>query len=153
MKRLTLAFLVSDQAVCLALKKRGFGAGKWNGYGGKLEPNETPEAAVIREIAEESRVHVRPEALEPVAEHEFLYPTGTHFVHVYLVRQWQGDPIETEEMRPQWYDFADIPYQSMWADDIHWLPQVLAGARVKGWVRFDEGGETIAEMAWHELND
>jgi 8-oxo-dGTP diphosphatase/2-hydroxy-dATP diphosphatase len=38
------------------MKKRGFGAGKWNGFGGKVEPGETVEAGAIRELREEANI-------------------------------------------------------------------------------------------------
>ncbi len=47
-KLYTLVFLVDDDRVLLGMKKRGFGAGKWNGFGGKVEPGETIEEAAIR---------------------------------------------------------------------------------------------------------
>jgi len=49
-------------------------------------------------------------------------------------------------MRPQWIALADIPYESMWADDAFWLPKVLAGKRVRG--RFDFGPDN-AMIAQH----
>lgn len=45
----TLALLVKEDRILLALKKRGFAKNKYNGIGGKLNPTETPEAAMIRE--------------------------------------------------------------------------------------------------------
>jgi hypothetical protein len=53
-------------------------------------------------------------------------------------------------MRPQWYEFKDIPYGSMWPDDRFWLPKVLAGKCVKG--RFAFGpGDTILEQHLEEI--
>lgn len=148
MKQLTLAFLLRNDQICLAQKKRGFGIHKWNGYGGKLKPDETPETAVIREIAEESGVRVAVESLEPVAVHEFVFPNETHEVHVFLVREWHGEPVETDEMRPAWYTVDAIPYTEMWADDVHWLPRVLAGERLRGQIQFAADGESIEHMEW-----
>ena len=48
----TLALLINDDEILLALKKRGHGEGKYNGVGGKIKENETPEAAMIRETQE-----------------------------------------------------------------------------------------------------
>lgn len=52
-KVLTLCVLVNDDRVLLGMKKRGFGVGRWNGFGGKLELHETVEEAARREIFEE----------------------------------------------------------------------------------------------------
>ena len=58
-KHLTICFLHDDEKVLLAMKKRGFGEGWWNGYGGKLIEGETPEEAAIRELEEESGIRAK----------------------------------------------------------------------------------------------
>jgi len=152
MKHLTLAFLVTDKAICLALKKRGFGEGLLNGYGGKLEMGESLTQAACREIFEESGVQVDQSALEKVAVHNFIYiKEGEFEVHVYLVKSWQGDPVETDEMKPCWYQFSDIPYKEMWPDDEHWLPRVLAGEKLRGAVWFGSTGKDITKMEFTAL--
>lgn len=149
MKVLTLAYLLKDDAICLAMKKRGFGEGNWNGYGGKVEDGETITAAAVREIVEESGVHVSERDLEEVALVDFIFEDGKHLlVHTYFVRQWEGEPSETEEMKPRWYAFDAIPYDLMWADDIHWLPRALQGEKLRGTVYFNPDGESIKDMSW-----
>lgn len=152
MKTLTLGFLVRDGAICLAMKKRGFGVGKWNGFGGKLEPGEMLVDAMVRELEEECDVRANVHDLELVAEFDFIYvDQGTMNVHAFLIRDWEGEPVETEEMRPQWFTHGEVPYADMWADDEHWLPRVLAGERLRGKVWFNEDGHTIREMEWPTL--
>jgi len=51
-KHLTLLFLIKEDQILLAMKKRGFGMGRFNGVGGKIEPGETIEQAMIRECQE-----------------------------------------------------------------------------------------------------
>jgi len=129
MKQLTLLFLLRDDKVLLAMKKRGFGAGRWNGVGGKLDESETVEQALIRECQEE--IEVTPIVFKKVAEivfHEQHQGSQSSMnVHVFTCIEWNGEPAETEEMAPQWFKISDIPYDDMWADDPYWLPQVLAG--------------------------
>lgn len=152
-KVLTLAFLLKDNEICLAMKKRGFGEGNWNGYGGKVEEGESIRGAAVREINEESGVEVNERDLEEVALVDFIFEDGKHLlVHTYFTRVWQGDPVETEEMRPRWYTFDAIPYDLMWADDIHWLPRALNGEKLRGTVYFNSDGETIKDMEWTPLN-
>lgn len=115
------------------MKKRGFGKGRWNGVGGKLELAETPEQAAVRECQEE--IEVTPENLEKVAEITFdeqhQGKRETLLVHVFTTESWSGEPKETEEMAPKWFKTNSIPYSEMWADDIYWLPKILEGEKLK----------------------
>lgn len=133
MKEATLCFLVRDQTVWLAMKKRGFGKGKYNGYGGKLETGETSEDAMLRELHEETD-GVRATLYEKVADNTYIFPQNPEnnfHVHVYIAKQWNGAPTETDEMKPELFEFTKIPYTSMWHDDPYWLPQVLSGIKLR----------------------
>lgn len=123
----TLLFLVRPGEILLAMKKRGFGKGLWNGVGGKIEPGESIEQAMMRECEEE--IGVRPAVFTKVAIHEFVYQSSDKpvIVHAYLCTEWAGEPHETEEMAPQWFKQSLIPYSAMWEDDQYWLPRVLDG--------------------------
>jgi 8-oxo-dGTP diphosphatase len=126
------------------MKKRGFGAGKWNGVGGKVEPGETPEEAAIRECREE--IGVTPEGLNLMGNLHFAdLPDTEHYCHVYVATDWKGELSETEEMRPQWFAIKDIPYADMWPDDRLWLPELILGNPFKG--SFVIENETIRK--WH----
>lgn len=133
MRQLTVLFLTKDREVLLAMKKRGFGAGRWNGVGGKLEAGETVETAAIRECQEE--INVTPSKLVKVAEivfdEEHLGKRELLHVHVFTSESWKGEPKETEEMSPRWFAKNKIPYAEMWPDDPYWLPQILDGKKVK----------------------
>ncbi len=133
----TLLFLVRDGEILLAMKKRGFGAGHWNGVGGKVDQGESIESAMLRECQEE--ILVTPLNYQQVAIHTFLYSNSPDIeAHAFLCDRWQGTPAETEEMRPQWFSTTAIPYDDMWVDDQFWLPQVLDGKKVKATFSFDD---------------
>jgi len=138
MKKCTLLFLLRDDEILLAMKKRGFGAGRWNGVGGKIEPDETEKQALVRECQEE--IEVTPLDFEKVAVLDFEFPDGIIDMqgNVYFCTKWRGEPQETEEMAPQWYKTTDIPYDEMWQDDIVWLPQVLKGKKLRARFTFDQ---------------
>ena len=145
-KYCTLVFLRREDEVLLAMKKRGFGAGNWNGVGGKIESDETLDEAIVRETQEE--ISVTPLKWEKVAEHDSLMDSDTDspwhmYVHTYICEQWQGEPVESEEMKPQWYPIDNIPLEQMWADDPFWLPQVLAGKKVVGTYTFDRHNQLV----------
>lgn len=149
MRNTTLLFLVkrNDDVVtdiCLAMKKRGFGVGRYNGVGGKVEEGESIEDAVKREAKEEIGVTVRD--MNKSAELTFTFPhkpDWNQLVHVYVTDVWQGNIVETEEMNPVWFTVSDIPYTSMWPDDIFWLPNVLDGNYIKARFSFGEGDVII----------
>ena len=147
MRNTTLLFLIkrSDGTItdiCLAMKKRGFGAGRYNGVGGKLDDGETIEQAVIRETHEEISVNVQEKDLVKVAELGFMFPHRPDFnqlCHVYITESWDNEPIESEEMAPEWFPVSGVPYTTMWPDDILWLPQVIHGNKfVKASFTFGE---------------
>lgn len=148
MQQLTLVYLLKDQQICLGYKKRGFGAGNWNGYGGKVQSGESLEACAVRELKEESRVIASESDLRQVAVLEFLFPDQTHLeVHAYFLDAFVGTPAETEEMRPQWFSVTEIPYDKMWADDMYWLPRALLGETLLGKVWFDDK-QQLLKMEW-----
>ena len=154
MKQTTLCLLVKENEICLAMKKRGFGIDKWNGYGGKIEAGETVERAAVREIKEEIGVEVDESNLQLAAKFIFYFPykpEWDHNVVVFLIRKWQGEPIETEEMRPQWFGFDQIPFESMWPDDRIWLPEVLAGKKLEGEWYFAENGSDFEKYTLIEI--
>jgi mutator protein MutT len=128
MKLVTVLYLTRPGEILLAMKKRGFGKGKWNGTGGKAEPGETMLQAAIRECEEEIGVTPRkPRLVAKIDFREQNDPSFGHFAFVYIADNWQGEPIETEEMRPQWFRTDALPFEQMWADDPLWLPLVLQG--------------------------
>ena len=138
-KQLTLVMIVGDGKVLLGMKKRGFGAGRWNGFGGKVESGETIEQAALREIAEE--VTITPKDLEQVGVLEFSFKedeTEDLEVHVFKAESFDGDPTETDEMAPEWFSYDEIPYGQMWPDDEHWLPFLLTNRTFKGRFVFDK---------------
>ena len=132
----TLLFVVRDGSVLLIRKKRGLGAGKVNGPGGRLEPGETPLACAVREVQEE--LGVTP--LDPVhrGELRFHFVDGyTLHAHVFLAPDCEGEARETDEAVPLWTDLDAIPWGEMWADDALWLPVMLRGGRFDGRFVFD----------------
>ncbi len=142
LRKATLCFLVKKDEILLAMKKQGFGSGKWNGVGGKPESDETIEQATKRETKEE--IGVTLVSMRHVATLDFIFPSSPKFegwnqqVWVYLASAWEGGPIETEEMAPRWFKQADIPYRSMWEDDKYWLPEVLGAKFVTATFSFNE---------------
>jgi 8-oxo-dGTP diphosphatase len=136
--------------VLLGLKKAGFGAGKLDGIGGKIEPGETAAQAAAREVAEEIRVHVEGSHLVPAGDIHFLFPANhamEHHVFLFRTTEWKGEPIETDEIRPEWFPLDAIPWERMWADAVHWLLRVLEGDTVVGEIAFQNDNERVASVS------
>jgi 8-oxo-dGTP pyrophosphatase MutT (NUDIX family) len=148
----TLCFLVQGnppERVLLGLKKAGFGAGKYGGFGGKVEANETVTMAAVRELEEEVGIKILERDLQRMGHLTFLFPANpawSQVVHVFLVTTWDGNPAESPEMKPAWFTVDDIPFDRMWQDGPHWLPHILGGKRIRARFTFKEDNETIAEM-------
>eukprot|EP00741_Cyanophora_paradoxa_P020654 tig00021281_g19935.t1 len=137
-KILTLVLVRKEGHVLLGQKKRGFGQGFWNGFGGKLEQGETLEQAAHRELYEEAGIKARAMFHRGVLDFDWTDPSFSTplQVHVFAVHEWDGEPHETEEMKPQWYHEKEIPLDKMWLDDRYWLPLFLANTYFHGWFYF-----------------
>jgi 8-oxo-dGTP diphosphatase len=131
----TLVFVVREGQVLLIRKKRGLGAGKINGPGGRLEPGESPLEC--------------PTGLTMCGENSFQFVDG-YSTHVYVFRATgcDAEPEETEEATPIWAPIERIPYQQMWEDDELWLPLVLRGGQFSGRFIFD--GDTMLDFQLDE---
>lgn len=139
----TQTYLVKGKQVCLPLKKRGFGQGWHNGYGGKLMPDETLEASAKRELFEESGVQAETLEKRAVLTFVFLHTGKSIESHIFWCEKFTGMPQETEEMQPFWFGFGSAPYEKMWPDDKFWFPKLLAGEKFTGQFEFLDDQPTI----------
>ncbi|KAL6303316.1 NUDIX hydrolase domain-like protein [Sparassis latifolia] len=169
-KLYTNAFVRQDGKLLLGYKKRGFGKDLYNGFGGKVEPGETPAQAALRELEEESGIAA---PLEHCGVLFFVLPDLEQAFHIDIFRaeEYSGTITESDEMRPQWFDtepayatpnakpaaadgspkehntgLPPIPYDQMWADDPFWLPLMLAGRHFAG--RADFGSDGRLQKWW-----
>ncbi len=146
MQHTTLCLLIKDRQILLAMKKRGFGQGKWNGIGGKIHEGESIQSSALRELKEEIGVTVSQKHLSHAGYIQFFFddhPDWNQDMNIFLVKTWIGEPQESEEMKPCWYRFQDIPYHEMWVGDKHWLPLILEGKTIKGEFHFNEDGSQL----------
>lgn len=143
-------FVVDEiqQQVLLIRKKRGLGAGKINGPGGKMDPGETPLECAVRETQEELGIT----ALDGVKHGElwFQFVDGLAlYVDVFRATRWEGDPIETPEAIPLWTSLSELPFEEMWTDDRYWLAEVLVDKKhFIGKFLFDGDAMLTCEVEW-----
>ena len=149
-KASTLVLLVQEGRLLLGMKKRGFGVGKWNGFGGKVESGETVREGALREMREECGVDIPSSALTEAGVLAFDFPDGSCgplLVHVFKASGYTGKIEESEEMAPRWFETNSIPFDQMWQDDEHWFPLFLRDTRFTATFQF----ENLHTMVAHQV--
>lgn len=153
MQQVTFCLVVKEEKgekeYLLGMKKRGFGEGKWNGAGGKFDQNKGDKNLIdtaTREAKEEIGIMI--ENLEEVAILSFEFPHKLEWnqdVYVYLVKDWIGEPQESEEMKPKWFKEKEVPYDKMWDADKFWLPYAIRGKKFKARFIYNEENKVIGK--------
>lgn len=100
-----VAGLIRDEAGRILLATRPPGkamAGLWEFPGGKIEPFESPEAALARELREELGIELDIGALSPLTFASHSYPDFHLLMPLYLCRRWEGVPSPREGQKIRW---------------------------------------------------
>jgi 8-oxo-dGTP diphosphatase/2-hydroxy-dATP diphosphatase len=150
-KLLTLCIIHNDTHILLGMKKRGFGAGRWNGFGGKVIDGESIEEAVKRELKEEIGLIVTNLEKNGILDFSFENNPKILEVHIFRALDFEGEPIESEEMQPQWFLKEKIPFELMWPGDKYWLPLFLEGKKLCGNFHFAADEKNILQYNIKEV--
>ncbi|GAA1770743.1 hypothetical protein GCM10009712_18420 [Pseudarthrobacter sulfonivorans] len=149
----TLCFLTRESdgmpQVLLGTKKTGFGMGKIVGLGGHVEPGETDEEAACREVQEEAGVVVLEKDLRDAGVVVFEFPARPEWnmtSRLFVAERWDGEPSESVEIAPEWFDVGSLPVERMWQDAAHWLPLALGGSLLRLTVVLNDDNETVREV-------
>ncbi|RXW16832.1 hypothetical protein EST38_g9018 [Candolleomyces aberdarensis] len=123
---------IKEVQILLGMKKRGWGIGKYNGFGGKVDQGETPLEAAMRELEEEAGIQA---PLEYAGTLIFLTDDveWAFHIHIYRADSYTGTITESEEMKPEWFsaspdttDLPPIPFERMWETDEAWIPLLIS---------------------------
>lgn len=103
--------------------------GKFNGLGGRVEPNEDVASAMMREIFEESGLTCTRMSLRGTINWTGFGPNGEDWLgFVFLIEAFEGEAkTENEEGPLEWVDIERIPTLPMWEGDRHFMPLVFDG--------------------------
>ncbi|MDD3029931.1 MAG: (deoxy)nucleoside triphosphate pyrophosphohydrolase [Alphaproteobacteria bacterium] len=97
-------------------------AGLWEFPGGKVRPNERPEDALVRELAEELGLTVSPDRLTPLTFASHRYPDFHLFMPLFSCRSWKGEPTALENQTLAWADPTTWSRYAMAGADLSVLP-------------------------------
>ena len=92
----------NDQVLIAKRPKKKHLAGLWEFPGGKVEKNESPENALVREIKEELNININNKCIAPLTFSEFKYEEFNLLLLLYICRRWDGTPMSMENNPIKW---------------------------------------------------
>jgi len=123
--------------------------GKWNGLGGKLDPGETPEECVLREIYEESGLKVRNPRLKGLLTFPYFANDEDWYAFIFVCEDFEGELIESPEGDLQWIPDRDLPSLNLWEGDRIFLPWLDRPGFFSGKFVYQEGRLVSHEVVFY----
>ena len=124
-----VALIDTDGRVLIAQRPEGTQlAGLWEFPGGKVEPGERPEAALIRELREELGIETKESCLAPFVFASHAYDSFHLLMPLYLCRRWEGTVVAREHAALKWVrpnQLSDWPMPPADAPLVAWLRDLL----------------------------
>ena len=118
-----VALIDADGRVLITQRPAGKSmAGLWEFPGGKVEPDETPEAALIRELQEELGIDTQASCLAPLTFASHAYPDFHLLMPLFACRRWQGTPVSREGQALKWVWARDLRNYPMPPADLPLVP-------------------------------
>jgi 8-oxo-dGTP diphosphatase len=142
MKLATLCYVKNDGKTLMIhriKKENDIHQGKWNGLGGKLDPGETPEECVIREVHEESGLTI----VDPHLKGFLTFPSFANdedwYAFVFVAKRFNGQLIDSEEGVLRWIDDKELFGLDLWGGDLIFLPWLESPGLFSGKFVYQDG--------------
>ncbi|WP_344843338.1 8-oxo-dGTP diphosphatase MutT [Celeribacter arenosi] len=118
-----VALVDTDGRILLAQRPAGKSmAGLWEFPGGKVEPGETPEAALVRELHEELGIETWNSCLSPLTFASHAYADFHLLMPLFVCRKWNGTPVPKEGQTLAWARVNELRDYEMPPADIPLIP-------------------------------
>ena len=153
MKLATLCYVRRDGKTLMIhriKKANDMHAGKWNGLGGKLDPGESPEECAVREIYEEAGLKVHNPLLKGFLTFPRFAKDEDWYVFVYVVKDFEGELIDSPEGDLRWVNDADLTSLNLWEGDPIFLPLLDQPGVFSGKFIYKDGRLVSHEIVLHE---
>lgn len=131
MKLATLCYLRNNNQTLMLhriKKENDMHAGKWNGLGGKLDPGETPEECVVREVREESGLEISNPQLKGVITFPAFSNNEDWYVFMFTAEEFSGILIDSPEGHLEWISDENLLQLPLWEGDkifLKWLHEEI----------------------------
>lgn len=146
----TLCYLTEGNKVLMLHRNKrdtDYHKGKYNGLGGKLLPGETPEACAVREVAEESGLHLTDYELRGLLTFPQFDGENDWYCYVFRGTAWTGILEEGPEGALEWVAIDQVPQLPLWPGDRIFLPYVFeSGGWFSGAFYYENG-----QLVRHEI--
>ncbi len=120
------ALVDADDRVLIAQRPEGKAlAGLWEFPGGKLDPDERPEEALIRELREELGIAVKPACLAPLTFASHAYDDFHLLMPLYVCRRWEGFVQPREGQALKWVRAKELRDYPMPPADAPLIPHLI----------------------------
>jgi 8-oxo-dGTP diphosphatase len=153
MKLATLCYVRWDAKTLMihrVKKAHDMHEGKWNGLGGKLDPGESPEECAVREIFEEAGLRVRNLQLKGFLTFPLFANDEDWYVFVYVVKDFEGELIDSPEGNLRWVDDADLTSLNLWEGDPIFLPLLDRPGVFSGKFVYKDGKLVSHDVVFYE---
>ena len=149
LKLAVLAYLKRDGMTLMLHKVRGHQQGKWNGLGGKLEPGESSEQALRREVLEESGLSVESARLCGFITFPDFDDVDDWYTFVYTVSEFSGELAASDEGELRWVPDGEVPSLNLWEGDRVFLPWLEQPHFFSAVFRYEQGEFEGREVAFY----